>query len=73
MVNGKPKRSVGSSNTKIKYKPSEIDEKWVEFSIERIKTKKQKSGKTKKQKSKNQTTKKAQSIKKGLFLYVFCV
>ena len=28
MGDGKPKRSVGSSNTKTKYKPSEIDEKW---------------------------------------------
>ncbi|MGS4346610.1 hypothetical protein ACKUSY_13660 [Myroides odoratus] len=74
MVNGKPKRSVGSSNTKIKYKPSEIDEKWVEFSIERIKTKKQKSGKTKKQKSKNQTTKKSPIYKeRAFFVCILCL
>ena len=50
-------RGLKQKSEKTK-KPKNGDEKWVEFSIKRIKTKKQK---------------KAQSIKKGLFLYVFCV
>ena len=44
---GKPKRSVGSSNTKTKYKPSEIDGKWEKLYLDQIlkKAKKQKSEK----------------------------